>query len=390
MPEEGTVTLANWQDPPFNRWSFQHVSELIPTVRISRGAGPVWDLPHAERDLSGTRFRTGGREMTVGALLEETYTDGFLVLHQGRIVAEQYLNGMTPGTRHLLMSVSKSVTSAIAGVLAGRGVIDVAAPLAEVVPELRGTSFDGATVQHLLDMRTGTQFDETYDDPNADVRVYEQVYLWRPRDGRPLPRDAIGYFATLDNDGAHGGPFRYRSILTDVLAWALERASGERLHQLIARYLWQPMGAEFDAEMTVDGRGNPMADGGMCVTLRDLARFGQVFLQGGRRGRRVIVPAAWIEDTIRGAPDGARAFVEGDNPPGYPDGAHYRNCWWVRDPGIPFFHASGINGQNLFIHVPSLTVVAKLSTWPVALSPDMLDATVAAVIAIAETLADRR
>ena len=174
MPEEGTVTLANWQDPPFNRWSFQHVSELIPTVRISRGAGPVWDLPHAERDLSGTRFRTGGREMTVGALLEETYTDGFLVLHQGRIVAEQYLNGMTPGTRHLLMSVSKSVTSAIAGVLAGRGVVDVPPPLAGVGPEVCGPAFDGAAVQHLLDMRTRTQVDATYHDPNADVRAYEQ------------------------------------------------------------------------------------------------------------------------------------------------------------------------------------------------------------------------
>jgi len=361
-------------------------SRLIPTARIRRGDGPVRRLPRDERELWGVRFRAGRREMTVERLLADTWTDGFLVLHRGRIVAERYFNGMTPDTTHLLMSVSKSVTSTIAGVLAGRGVIDVTSSVADVVPDLAGTSFEGATIQHLLDMRAGTKFDETYEDPEADVRVYEQVYLWRPRGGRPLPADALGYFATLRNDGEHGGPFRYRSILTDVLAWVLERASGTRLHELIARELWQPMGAEFDAEITVDAHGNPMADGGVCATLRDVARFGQLFLEGGRRNRRQIVPREWIDDTIRGAPDGARAFVEGDDPPGYPKGAHYRNCWWVDEPEAPFFHASGINGQNVFVHVPSRTVVAKFSTWPVAWRPSLRRATAQCVLAIADAL----
>ncbi len=346
----GRVTLANWQDPPFNRWAFQHVRELIPTARISRAESPR-QLPRDERDIASLPYRSGGRELTIGQMLAGSYTDGFLVLHRGRIVAEHYFNGLTPETPHLLMSVSKSVTSMVAGVLAGRGVLDVSAPVADIVPELASTSFAGATVQHLLDMRAGTRFNEDYDDLEADVRTYEQVYLWRPRDpGADLPGDALAYFATLRNDGPHGGPFRYRSILTDVLAWVIERAAGDRLHRLIARELWQPMGAEFDAEITVDSRGNPMADGGICATLRDLARFGQLFLRHGRAEHGEIVPAAWIDDTIRGAPDGPAAFTGGDNPPGYPPGAHYRNCWWVRDPGVPFCHASGINGQNVFIH----------------------------------------
>jgi CubicO group peptidase (beta-lactamase class C family) len=383
--EQSRVTLANWQDPPFNRWAFQHIRELIPTARIARAPGPARPLPRAERDVLDLRFRYADRELSVAELLAETYTDGFLVLHQGQIVAEHYFNDLAPDVPHLLMSVSKSVTSAIAGVLAGRGELAVSARVEDVVPELGGTSFEGATVQDLLDMRAGTRFDESYDNPEADVRTYERVYLWRPDNGQPRPADALGYFATLTNDGPHGGPFRYRSILTDVLAWVIERAAGARLHQLIASELWQPMGAEFDAEITVDSRGNPMADGGICATLRDLARFGQLCLQRGRVGDRVIVPAAWIDDTIRGASDGAEAFVGGDHPPGYPPGAHYRNCWWVRDPAVPFFHASGINGQNLFVHVPSQTVVAKLSTWPTALSP-ALGPTVQAALAIASAL----
>ena len=75
-----------------------------------------------------------------------------------------------------------------------------------------------------------------------------------------------------------------------------------------------------------------------------------------------MVPEAWVDDTVRGAPDEAQAFADGDDPPSYPPGARYRNCWWVRDPGLPFYYASGINGQNVFIHVPSQTVVVKLST----------------------------
>src|SRR5207237_9582279 len=127
------------------------------------------------------------------------------------------------------------------------------------VPELAMTSCDGATVQHLLDMRAGTAFNEEYADPEADVRTYERVYLWRAPDGRPVPEDAIAYFATLRNDGPHGGPFRYRSILTDVLAWVIERAAGARLHELIAAELWQPVGAEFDAEIRVGAPGHPVA-----------------------------------------------------------------------------------------------------------------------------------
>ena len=378
------VTLANWSDPPFNRWAFQHIRELIPTAPIGRPAR-ARPLPRAERDLLGLRFTSGGRELSVADLLAETYTDGFAVLHRGAVVTELYRNGLAPGTPHLLMSVSKSVTGMVAGVLAGRGQLDPAALVTDVVPELRGTSFDGATVRDLLDMRAGTKFNEDYDSPDSDVRTCDRVYLWRPEDGEPRPSDALAYFPTLVNDGEHGGPFRYRSILTDVLGWVLERAGGARLHELIARELWQPMGAEFDAEITVDGHGNALADGGICAALRDVARFGQLVLDRGQAGGQQIVPAGWIEDTIRGAADGPQAFVAAD-PAAAPSAAHYRNYWWVDDPAIPFLHAVGINGQHVFVHGAAQVVVVKLSTWPTATSARLRRLHGDAALAIAEFL----
>jgi CubicO group peptidase (beta-lactamase class C family) len=386
MSGSAQATLANWQDPPFNRWAFQHVRELIPSARIA-GTSHARPLPRDDHELGRLAFCLNGAELTVDEFLDGSYTDGFLVVRNGHVVTERYFNGMRPETPHLLMSVSKSVTAAVAGVLAGRGALDPAAEVSTIVPELTGTSFAGATVQQLLDMRAGTRFNEDYADLDADVRSYERVYLWRPPAGGADAADALSYFATLANDGPHGGPFRYRSILTDVLAWVIERAAGRRLHELISSELWQPMGAEYDAEITLDRHGNPMADGGISATLRDLARFGLLYLNRGLAGDRQVVPGWWIDDTVRGAPDGPRAFAEGDDRAGYPEGGHYRNCWWVREPALPFYHGSGINGQGVFVHGPSQTVVAKLSTWPVAWSDELYGQTIACVQAITGALA---
>ncbi len=379
------VTLADWQDPPMNRWSFQHVRELVPSAPIVRGPGPVRELPRAERDVLSLPIGSGARPTTVGQYLDATQTDAFLVLHRGEVVAEHYFNGMGPASLHLLMSVSKSITGALAGVVVQRGLLRPDAPITDVVPELAGSSFEHAKVQHLLDMRSGTRFDENYDDADADVRVYEQVYQWRPRVDPTLPADALAYFATLTNDGEHGGPFRYRSILTDVLAWVLERASGVRFHELVSSEIWAPMGAEFDAEVTLDPRGNAMADGGISATLRDVGRFGLLYLPGVAG----VLPQEWLADTVRGASDGAEAFVSGDDPPGFPPGAHYRNGWWILDPNAPLLYAWGIYGQNVFVHGPTETVMVKLSTSPVPIDQRAVETAAAALVIMGEHLSAR-
>jgi CubicO group peptidase (beta-lactamase class C family) len=382
---ERLVTLANWQEPPFNRWGFQHVAELIPTARIPRGDGPVRDLPRRERDLSDLTI--GPDEEALDAFLEGTYTDGILVVHDDALVSERYFNSMRPDSRHLLMSVSKSVTSAVCGVLVDRGLLSQTDLVTMHLPELVGTSWDGCTVRALLDMRAGTRFDEDYANPAADVRMYEQIYLWRPRSDAGLPDDITAYYATLENAGPHGGPFDYRSILTDVLAWVMERAAGGRLHDLIARELWQPMGAEFDAELTVDGHGNPMADGGISCTLRDLARFGLSLRPGDRREARGVVPSAWIEDTLTPDVDTVEAFESSLDAREFPMGAYYRNQFWVIDPEAPIFLCSGINGQSVLIHGPADVVIAKFSTWPVAWTKEFAVRTWKGLVDLAEKVA---
>ena len=257
------------------------------------------------------------------------------------------------------------------------------------LPELAGTSWEGCTVRHLLDMRAGTRFNEDYDDLKADVRVYEQIYLWRPRTNRRLPSSITEYYPTLRNQGPHGGPFDYRSVLTDVLAWVMERAAGARLADLISRELWQPMGAEFDAEITVDGHGNPMADGGICTTLRDLARFGQLLANNGKRGSREVIPRPWIRDTLTPDPDSIAAFNAVAETRELPPTAYYRNQFWVVDGAAPIFMGSGINGQTVFVHGPAKVVVAKFSTWPEAWTIGRSRRTRLGLTSLAEKIAAR-
>jgi len=377
---------VRWQDPPYNRWAFQHVREIIPTASIHRGPGPMSVLERRPRDVLHVPCGLAGDKMlTVAEWLAGSSTDGLLVLHRGRIVAEHYFNHMRPHTTHLLQSVSKSIVGTVAGILAGRGELVLDGPVTDQVPELAGSSFEGATVRQLLDMRTGTRFNEDYDDPTAEVRVYETVMGWAP----PLePMAASGlyeYITQLENASPHGGCFDYRSILTDLLGWVLERASGLRLPELLSREIWAPMGAEFDADVTVDRHGSALADGGICAALRDMGRFGQMYLQGGDFNGRTIAPHEWVADCRTGDEDVRRAFADSPEGPTLP-GWFYRNKWWVMDSENGVLMGLGIYGQMLLIHGAAEMVGVKLSTWPVAWDDVLLDRDVRGMVAIAEWL----
>jgi CubicO group peptidase (beta-lactamase class C family) len=385
---ESLVTLENWTSFPHLRWGFQHVREIVPTARIGRG-GAVLELDHHQRDLGGIVFEppAGGR-MTVSEMLDQTSTDGFLVLQHGRIVTERYENGMTSATTHLLQSVSKSVAGTVAGIVAGRGLLDPGAPVTEYLPELSGTSFDGATLRDVLDMRTGTGYDETYSDRNSDVCITEEIAGWcNPRKRLPFS-NLYEQIAHLDNARPHGELFEYRSILTDLLGWILERVTETPYAELVSRELWSQIGAEHDAEITIH-RGITLPDGGMCVTLRDLARFGLLNLREGRVGERQVVPREWVLDSRHGDDASRQAFENSDRADERP-GWLYRNQWWVIDPERGISTALGIHGQFAYINPPAGVVCVKLSTWPEALDLEKSGICLAAFAAIAEWLADDR
>jgi hypothetical protein len=261
------------------------------------------------------------------------------------------------------MSVSKSLVGCVAGVLAGRGLLDPGAPVTTYVPEAGASGYAGATVRHLLDMRTGVAFRETYAELDAEVRVMERSMGWRPAEPGD-PAGAYPYLITLGRAGPPGGDFTYRSADSDMLGWVCERASGTRMADLIAALIWQPMGAERDGEITCDPLGSAIHDGGVSATARDLARFGQLLVDDGIAGGNPVVPAAWLAATRAPDPGVREAFAATENELVLP-GGWYRNQFWViPGPGGPVLVCLGIHGQLVYADRAARTVVVKMSSWP--------------------------
>jgi CubicO group peptidase (beta-lactamase class C family) len=384
MPIVRDLTLANWLDAPYNRRGFQRVRELVPTARIARDDRDPTPLPAAPHDLDGLAFAdVDGEAVTVAEHLDRSYADGFLVFRRGVVVYERYRNGMTPATRHLLMSVSKSYCGALAGVLVGRGLLAPDDLVCDLVPELRGTSFEGATVRHVLDMRTGTDCPEdydAYDDQDADhpLLVYERAAGYRPRRvGEPA--GILEHLRGLSNASRHGSDFEYRSVLTNVLARILEIVADTPYPELLGREIWAPLGPEHDAEIMLDPCGFPAVEGGQCTTLRDLARLGLAYLNDGLVGEVEVVPGSWVADTRDGDDGVFASFARTDN--GWAPGGAYRNQWWVLERGRRFA-ALGIHGQMVYVDRDRGLVVARLATEPEAVHPTRLVSVGRAIAAI--------
>ncbi len=374
----------DWDRPPWNRWAFQHVREILPTAEVWRGNGPVRVLPRADVDLDGLAVvDCAGSPSTLAGLLDETYTDGFLILKNGAISYERYFNGMAERTLHLSQSVAKSFTGMLAGILMARGLFDVNALVTTYLPELEQTGWRGATLQQVLDMTTGTRFSEEYTNPYSDIGQLDVASGWKP-----VPPDSDSAFkwphhmwelitGLTEVDRPHGDLFTYRSIETDVLGFCLERVTGKRLPQLLSEEIWQKAGMEESACFTVDSSGFALADGGLNATLRDYGRFGQMILEQGAS----VIPPSWIETTRAGN----HGIFKEPYTLSLPQGA-YKNQFWIEEPVSRAVLAKGVFGQLIYINWDYNMVAVKLSSMPDFLNRPADVAMIAALHGIGRTL----
>jgi CubicO group peptidase (beta-lactamase class C family) len=369
-PEHEQVTLANWRQHPFSEWAFRNVRELLPTANIVRSREPT-ALPLAKAYLEAIAFEgLRGEKISVGAALRMSYTDGCLILHTGRIVFEWYAHGLTPDTQHLVFSVSKSIAGTLGGILADLGKLDPDAPVSHYIPELERTAYgNGCTVRHLLDMSVGIRFEEDYAASQGDVIDYRRSSGWEAPNPGIQSTHQRQYLQTLLPDGKpHGHTFHYVSTNTDVLGWVYERVCGMSYANILSHYLWNPMGAENDAYITVDSRGAARVAGGICASLRDLARFGEMMRNRGVSNGRQVVPGWWIDD-IR-ANGNADAWSRGELTKVFPNG-NYRSKWYTVDRDRTPFAAVGIHGQWIYIDPANETVIVRVSSQPLPMDLDL-------------------
>lgn len=387
-PASSQVTLANWRLPPFNRWAFRNVRQLLPTAAIPRGEAPGAAFRRSERAIATIAFQgPDGQEWTIGKMLAQTFTDGLIALSRGCIVAERYDSGLLPETPHIVFSVSKSLTALLAGVLVGQGRLDPDTPVSRYVAEVAGSAYADCTVRHVLDMTVSTDFVEDYLDTKGDFARYRMATGWNPVTDPSNVGDLRAFLPSVHRGaGPHGAAFHYVSPNSDLLGWILEQASGRPFAELMSDLVWRPLGAEFDAYITVDRLGAPRSAGGICVTLRDLARFGEMMRLRGMAGGRQIAPSWWIDD-IRENGD-PEAWRRGELAVQLPID-RYRSKWYCLGDGRGTFCAIGIHGQWLYIDPTAEVVLAKLSSQPVAADEAADRLTMAGLAALARAMAER-
>src|ERR1700743_3416667 len=194
---------------PELRWAWSNIRQLVPTVNVWRGAGCAWALPREDHDIGAVASTTmDGRPMTFAKMLEETYADGIAVLHRGKLIYERYFGALKPHKPHIAMSVTKSFTGTLAGILVAEGKIDPEAPITDYVPELKASAFGDARVREAMDMTTDLASTEIYTDKNSDVWG-----LRRANGMAPIPPDYQGatnifdFLISQKKQGEHGKAF---------------------------------------------------------------------------------------------------------------------------------------------------------------------------------------
>jgi CubicO group peptidase (beta-lactamase class C family) len=371
MTGQPELTLSNWLWDMYGTRSLQRIPEFREGLQtISRGDGPVRVLPTAPVDLDAlTLTSRSGSTITLAEHLDTSYTEGLLVVQNGSIVYERYCNGLDADTRHMLASVTKSVTASLLGIEIARGTLTRDALIGDIAPEFAGTSVADATIGQVIDMTAGTDFDETHDllaDPTEEAAVLRFM-----RQSGSLPLDGaepIGTLASFREFGRaypHGERFEYRTPLTCVMGRVLEVATGRPFADLASDRLWSRIGAEHDALITVDTAGFPFTGGGMTATLRDIARYGLAHLDDGIVDGQQVIPADWIASTRDGSEDTRRAFaactqLADEDRAAW---AEYRNAFWLVEPGR-IYEALGLFGQVCRINTAANSVIVRFSAQP--------------------------
>ncbi|OPA91649.1 hydrolase [Pseudomonas fluorescens] len=369
---------------PYNRWSFQHLSQLCPTLVVAAGNGQSSALGEGAIDLDDFTFPSlSGLSISLAEHLDATFTDGFLVLKNGRTLYERYFNHQQPDTRHIMFSVTKSVTGALAEQLIEEGVLDPDALARHYVPEFQGTAFEDATVRQVMDMAISIQYVEHYEDPHSPTsHLHYTVGLTPTPPGIEPFASLYDWLLAFKPKGEHGGFFRYVTATTEAMGWIMERASGKPGHQLFSE-LWRQLGCERDGFMLADPSGHGVVGFGFNATLRDMGRFGLMLLNHGQFNGRQVLPAEAVKRIARG--NDPAVFATNAEFAEWAPGASYKSQWYVfNDTAIM---AVGIHGQWVYVDFKADVVIIKQSSSPQA--ETILDTdTVHLLRTLAESLTD--
>ncbi|MDU8926022.1 serine hydrolase [Alisedimentitalea sp. MJ-SS2] len=312
--------------------NFSNMNRMFLTLPMTRGPGPVSPLPQ-------------GPDITLPEGADQWIKDravtALIVMKNGQLRHESYYLGTAPEDRRISWSVAKSFLSALFGVVLSEGAIaSINDPVTKYAASLKGTAYDTATIQDVLQMESGITFNEDYLDFWSDINKMGRVIA--------LGTSMDGFTEALtDADAPPGERMQYVSIDTHVIGMVIRGATGRRIADLMQEKILDPMGFEEDPYYISDGYETAFVLGGLNLRTRDYARFGQMVMQNGMWQGKQVVPADWL--AVSTVPSAKTA--QGKRNYGYQ--------WWMApEPREGEFYARGIYGQYIYFDRTRGVVIA--------------------------------
>ena len=354
-----------WNQPQNRRWSFHHLHTIVRYGFSLRG--PEF-LPLKPRLLPEIEQFDSVRQLT-----GKSSFSALVALRGETIIYERYAADFSKTSTHTIMSISKTMMHLMVGCCIENGLIDPSMEVHEYLPEI-GTGYATASVQDVLDMNVINDYSEDYSDPDTTALLQNVAMGWRlPTPNQPETSNreflqGIQSAGTSNNTGL----VNYKSANTDILGWIVERVTEKTLRQHYLDIV-EAAGLELPFYMSTDRLGVPNTNGGICMTARDLARYGLIFTRDGLG--------------IRGNKIGSAAFIHAvreQKGPFYPppfSQLYHRNH--LRTDGRWIGHG-GWGGQFLLVHPESATVVVFFSVLENTSASD--DAHTESIIHMAEEI----
>lgn len=314
--------------------NFSNMGTLFETVPMPAPAHVPSPLPSAPAQIAlpgAVKDWIARRDVTA-----------LVVLRKGEVVFEDYYLGTGPADQRVSWSVAKSFLAALLGtVLEDGSIASLDDPVTTYAPELSGSAYDGATIRDVLTMTSGVAFNEDYLDFWSDINKMGRTLAL----GGSLDKFTAGQHAQIAEPGTE---FHYVSIDSHVLGMVIRGATGRSIPALMNERILTPLGLEGAPYYLADGTGAAFVLGGLNLTTRDYARFGQMILQGGEWHGRQIVPADWVAQmTSEHAP--WRPAMPG----------RYGYQWWLpTDPQPGEVFAEGVYSQYIWIDRSAGVVIA--------------------------------
>lgn len=269
--------------------------------------------------------------------LESQRVKSLVLVRNGSLIAEGYYHDTDQDTQHSVYSVTKSIVSALAGIAISEGKLQLNQKLSAFFPEVRKDPIKSRiTVKDIISMQSGLEWD------NKEERASEDMIR---------SSDWIG--SILEHPAAHkpGTKFNYSNGDAHLLSVMLQKALKQPLSEYADEKLFKPLGIT-DWKWATDPQAYTIGCWGLALTTRDMAKLGELFLNGGQWEGKGLISRQWFKESLT-----ARSNLR------FADGSQggYGYYWWMKTiGGHPVFYAGGSFGQRIFV-VPKLNMVVAMT-----------------------------